>query len=389
MEFVIAICILILIAYGFDLTAGRTKIPSVILLMILGWGVQQFVRIFEIKVPDMEDLLPIFGTVGLILIVLEGGLGLTINSSKKKILRSALLSALIPLIILFFGLGFLISYISGETLTNGLINAVPFCIISSAIAIPSAEHLGEFNKEFVIYESSLSDIFGVILFNFLVSHEVINFEAFLWFFGQIIVMLIFSFFASIMLALLIKRIDHHVKFLPIILIIILIYSVSKIYHLPALLFILIFGLFLNNMDQVKRFKFVRQLDPEKLTIEVKRFKDLVGEFTFLIRTTFFILFGFLIDIELLADTKILGLLAAAVGIIFLIRFVQLKIFKMKLMPLLFIAPRGLITVILFLSIPAAYQNEYVNQALLLQIILLSALIMMFGLIFHKKAITND
>ena len=34
------------------------------------------------------------------------------------------------------------------------------CVISSSIAIPSVKYLSSYNREFITYESSLSDIFG-------------------------------------------------------------------------------------------------------------------------------------------------------------------------------------------------------------------------------------
>ena len=42
--------------------------------------------------------------------------------------------------------------------------AIPFAVISSAVAIPAARGLAEQPREFVIYESSLSDIVGVLVF---------------------------------------------------------------------------------------------------------------------------------------------------------------------------------------------------------------------------------
>ncbi|MBV5343520.1 sodium:proton antiporter, partial [bacterium] len=82
-----------------------------------------------------------------------------------------------------------------------------------------------------------------------------------------------------------------IKFTPIILLIILIYSISKIYHLPSLIFILIFGLFIGNLDELKRFKIIAKLNPEILNSEVKRFKEIATEITFMIRALFFLLFG--------------------------------------------------------------------------------------------------
>lgn len=70
--FIITLCVLLLIAYTFELTASKTKIPSVILLLILGWGVKQITELTHIEIPKLDALLPILGTIGLIVIVLEG-----------------------------------------------------------------------------------------------------------------------------------------------------------------------------------------------------------------------------------------------------------------------------------------------------------------------------
>jgi potassium/hydrogen antiporter len=368
----ITICILILIAYAFDLSSKHTKIPTVILLLVLGWILHVFVDFFGIQMPNLNDALPILGTVGLILIVLEGGLELDINSDKTKVLISSSLSAFIPLVVLLFSIGYAIQYYSGASWVDSLVNAIPFCIISSAIAIPTVQNLGKDRREFVIYESSLSDIFGVIIFNFMVTNATINWAS------------VTDFFLETFLAYLIRRIDHSVKFVPIIMMVVLIYVISKEYHLPALIFILIFGLFLNNLDELKRFKFIQKLGPEALEDEVHRFREIVGEFAFLIRTMFFILFGFLIDIQKLLDPTSLLFAFGIVASILVVRVIQLKLARMPLIPLLFIAPRGLITILLFISIPLARQIPIINESLMIQVIVLSALAMMIGLLFKKK-----
>jgi potassium/hydrogen antiporter len=382
----ITICILILIAYAFDLSSKHTKIPTVILLLLLGWFLHLFVDFFGIMMPDLNDALPILGTVGLILIVLEGGLELDINKDKTKILINSSLSALVPLLILLFVIGYVIRFYSGASWVDSLVNAIPFCIISSAIAIPSVQNLGKARREFVIYESSLSDIFGVIVFNFMVTNSAINATSIGHFLMETVLMLVISMAASIGLAFLIRRIDHSVKFVPIIMMVVLIYVISKEYHLPALIFILIFGLFLNNLDEIKRFPFIQKLNPETFDDEVHRFREIVGEFAFLIRTMFFILFGFLIDVQKLLDPTSLMFSLGIIACILIIRVVQLKLAKMPLIPLLFIAPRGLITILLFISIPLARQVPMINESLMIQVIVLSALAMMVGLLFKKDEV---
>lgn len=378
------LCVLLLLAYIFTISASKTKIPSVILLLMLGWGVKQLTDVFHLVLPNLNPLLPLLGTVGLILIVLEGSLDLKLNKEKLPFVWKTLITAIVPLILTAIILAYCFYYFIDVSFKDGLINAIPLCIISSAIAISSVGHLNVFNKEFAIYESSLSDIIGVLFFNFITLNAVINLESVGNFGLQILIMIIISFIATAFLAFLLSKIDHHVKFAPIALLIILIFAVSEIYHLPALLFIMFFGLIMENFDELEKFKWIARLKPKTLDGEVQKFKELILESAFLVRSVFFLLFGFLMKTEdiLNPDTFVIALLI--VTMIYLIRAIQLKFFKVQLMPLLFIAPRGLITILLFLKITEENRIPYVNKALVIQIIVLTALFMMIGLVFNKN-----
>ena len=386
---IITICILLLFAYLFDFSSSKTKIPSVILLLILGWLVKQGAIFFNLTIPNLIPALPILGTIGLILIVLEGSLELEFNKSKFPIIGKSSSIAIFQMLLISFGLAYSFYYFGGSTFKTGLINAIPLAIISSAIAIPSARNLIAHNKEFITYESSLSDIFGVIFFNYIALNDNLDTITFGIFLLQLLLMIVLSFVSTLGLAFLLSKIKHHIKFTPIILLIILIYSVSKIYHLPSLIFILIFGLFIGNLDELKRFKIITKLKPEILNLEVRKFKEITTEITFMIRSLFFLLFGYLIETsELLNTDTVLWSLIITSGI-FLIRTVLLKIFKLPNSPLLFIAPRGLITILLFLSIPVSQQLGIANRSLIIQVIILTALVMMFGLMQHKKEGKNE
>jgi Kef-type K+ transport system membrane component KefB len=381
---IITFCLLLLIAYLFDLTSSKTKIPSVILLLGLGWTLKHFSNYLGIQTPDFTDLLPILGTIGLILIVLEGSLELELDNSKFEKIKKSLLIALIPMMLAAFILGYLFSYYLKLDFKDCFLNAIPLCIISSAIAIPSASNLSKNIKEFVIYESSLSDILGVILFNFIVLNDTINLYSFLSFGYQIIIILVISFIATIFLAYLLQKINHHVKFVPIILLIILIYETTKIYHLPGLIFILLFGLFVGNIDQLKKYTWIEKLKPDLLKIEIKKFKEITYEGAFVIRVLFFLLFGFLIEINEIINTNTLLWAIIIVSILFSIRWITLKLTKTKVTPLFFLAPRGLITILLFLSIDSSHRINLVSKSLILQVILISAFVMMIGLMFTPK-----
>ncbi|MGC4058500.1 MAG: hypothetical protein QM743_10350 [Chitinophagaceae bacterium] len=380
---IITICVLLLLAYIFDLSAAKTKIPSVILLLALGWIFRQGTMLLEIPVPNLSSILPILGTVGLILIVMEGSLELELNREKLPLVGKATIIATLPMILFSFGLAWAFSYYGLVSMKVALASAIPLAIISSAIAIPSAHHLAAREKEFVTYESSISDIIGVILFNFITLNDTIGVHSFIEFTWELVVMLIVSALATAGLAFLLSKIKHHVKFVPIILAVVLIYTIAKTYHLPSLLFILLFGLFLGNLNHWQSVPFIHRLHPETLDREVDKFKELTTEIAFLIRALFFLLFGFLIETrELLNPDTIVWALAICAGI-YVIRFVFLKLFRMPGKPLLFIAPRGLITILLFLSIPAGQIIPLANKSLIIQVIILNALVMMFGLMTYR------
>ena len=388
---IITLCTLLLLAYVFDLTSARTKVPSVIFLLILGFAVRQLSQFFEINIPDLSSLLPVFGTVGLILIVLEGSLELELNKSKAPLIKKSFLASLFPMLALAFLLAFLFQHFGHASFKDSLTNAIPFCIISSAIAIPSVKSLIPQNKEFVIYESSLSDILGVLFFNFVALNDSFNVHSIGQFCLQLIIIVVVSFVATIGLALLLSKIDHHIKFGPIILLVILIYAVSKVYHLPGLIFILLFGLFLGNLDELKQFKWIERLKPEELSKEVHKFKELTVEAAFLIRALFFLLFGYVIQTEEILNLNTLPWATGIAVAIFFFRWVQLTFSKLSLMPLLFIAPRGLITILLFLAIEPEQNIFLVNKSLIIQVILLTVLVMMVGLMNNKPGLpdTNE
>lgn len=381
---ILTVCFLVLLSYLFDVTASYTKIPSIILLLLLGWLAKQASASFNISIPDLSDALPILGTIGLILIVLEGSLELELNKSKFSLIKKSFSVAFFPMLGFGFILAAVIHFAFDVDFRIALANVVPLSVISSSIAIPSSKNLSSFNKEFVTYESSLSDILGVIFFNFVALNSNFNVLSFGGFFVDILIIIIISFLASLLLSYLLSRIEHDIKFVPIILLVIVIYEVSKVFNLPSLVFILVFGLFLGNLDELKNVKFIEKLKPVSLNKEVHKFLEFVREITFLIKSLFFLLFGFLINTQELLDVKSIFWSLGITASIFLIRGIMLKISGLPIKPLIFIAPRGLINILLFLSLPVALSIPLISSSMVSQVMILTSLVMMFGLMATGK-----
>src|SRR5690606_32204971 len=133
---------------------------------------------------------------------------------------------------------------------------------------------------------------------------------------QLLLILVVSFVATLLLSYLLNRIHHPIKFTPIILLVILIYGVSKYYELPAMLFILFFGLFLGHLDSYRHIRWIQRLNPDNLAHETHKLKDITTEATFLIRSLFFLLFGYLVNDNDLLNTSTLGWSVLIVAAIF-------------------------------------------------------------------------
>ena len=131
-------------------------------------------------------------------------------------------------------------------------------------------------------------------------------------------------------------------------------------------------------------KWIRKFDTKDIRDEIQKFKALTIEGAFLIRALFFILFGYMLKTSEILNTKTLVWSLSIVTLIFILRTIQLKFSKLELTPLLFVAPRGLITILLFLSIDPNDSILMVNKSLIIQVIILSSLIMTFGIMFTTK-----
>jgi len=107
------------------------------------------------------------------------------------------------------------------------------------------------------------------------------------------------------------------------------------------------------------------------------------------RTFFFVLFGYSMDIYQLKDASILISGGAILLAIYLIRFVYIKLVsKIDLMPELVLVPRGLISVLLFYNLPASLKVKGVETGLLFVVILGTSIIMSLGLLATKREKTE-
>jgi len=113
--------------------------------------------------------------------------------------------------------------------------------------------------------------------------------------------------------------------------------------------------------------------------------SLTAESSFLVRTFFFILFGFSIQLKFISNSEVWIVGGLIVLALFFTRLLYLKFFvKTNVFPETFFIPRGLITIVLFYKIPAHFQLTNFNESILFFIILTTGIIMALGMVFYKK-----
>ncbi|WP_443943935.1 sodium:proton antiporter [Pedobacter sp. AW1-32] len=376
---------LVIFSYLFDLVANKTKIPSVLLLLMLGIGLRFLVDYLQVKTFNFLTILPTLGTVGLILIVFEGSLELKYDKHKNKVIKSAFLSAFTILLITVTIITLIIYQITHKDLYTCIANAVPFSVISSAIAIPSAAALGNKDKEFVIYESSFSDILGIIIFNFVISNPSVSTSSFIGLGLSTFLIILLSAIACVVLLYIMGKLVHHIKFFLIISILILVYAIGQSHHLSSLVLILSTGLFLNNADTIQHAWFRGIFLYKNLNNDLSQLYQLSAESAFILRTFFFVIFGFTMNVSELNNTAVLANGFFILATIYAIRFFCLKVFKKgNQVPILYIAPRGLISILLYFNLPESLKIPQVGTSFLFLVVLGTSIVMTLGLMFSKR-----
>lgn len=400
LSILIVLPLLIIFSYVFDIIARKTKFPAVILLMFTGISVRLAVSIYGIDDFEfLEGLIPVLGTIGLILIVLEGALELNITVDKLPVIIKGFLAAGLILILNVIAISLAFEHLLGMSHQAAIIYATPLSIISSAVAIPSSAGLRQQEKEFVVYESTFSDILGIMLFNYAIrqfetNQSLVSAESLLALGLQILGVIVVSLFITFCLFQLLQKIEHHVKFFLILALLILVYAFGKYYHLPALVTIFIFGLFLSNVNALLPRFLKRRLDLEETEKGLHEFHILTAESTFLVKTFFFLFFGFSIKVTDFNSTApfVYGLIIF--GIMWALRYVYFTVstFKLSPSPLVFISPRGLISILLFLQIAEIKFLEntpvLIDEKVLLVVILSSMLVMTKGTMKKEEAETS-
>jgi Kef-type K+ transport system membrane component KefB len=350
---ILAASALLVFAYLVDSVGKRFRLPSVVLLILTGMALRHGLDGIGMHLRWVDPVVPILGTLGLILIVLEGSLDLSVDRARRRLIVVSSVAAVLGFVAALVLFALLFRFALSLEPPVAVLAAIPFAVISSAVAIPSAAGLPEAAREFVVYESSLSDIIGV-----LVLYAWLDAEGALGAFagslvGSGVLSLAGAALAAIALFYLVNKIEGHVRFLPLLAGIVLLYAIGKAAHLSPLIMVLVCGLLLNNPHLLERTTYLKRLHTPGYDQTLAEFKGLVAELTFAVKSFFFILLGYWTDTSHMAEPAAWGLAAGVVAGVYLSRYAVLALLRQPdARRLTWIAPRGLITVLLFITAAA-------------------------------------
>ncbi|MCB0739859.1 MAG: cation:proton antiporter, partial [Chitinophagaceae bacterium] len=225
--YIIAACLLVVSSYLFNLVSQKTGAPSVLLLLMSGIALREVLLYRNETFHIPSSAVEVFGIIGLIMIVLEAGLDLRMSRKKVKLIRNAFLSALFILAFSSFACAGLLYLTLQEKFLHCLVYAIPLSVVSSAIVIPSISHFAEDKKEFLVYETSFSDIIGIIVFNYIIAGNFMKAGTLAIFFGSVILAILLSVVLSILILFMLTKIKTKVRFFLVFAVLIFLYAGGK------------------------------------------------------------------------------------------------------------------------------------------------------------------
>jgi len=167
---IIEISLIIILSFLFNGISKKTNIPSVLMLIVLGVALQYALQYFSDEKINYLTILEVLGIVGLIMIVLEAALELELKREKLVPIIKSMAIAIIGLVASAWVAALILyQFIPEMTMQSAWLYATPLSILSSAIIMPSVTRLKENKKEFHIYESTCSDMIGIMMFYFLIG----------------------------------------------------------------------------------------------------------------------------------------------------------------------------------------------------------------------------
>ncbi len=292
-EILISLGLLIFCAHLFSMIFSRKKIPDVLWLLIIGIVLGPISGI--VSPSDLGKIGPIFSSVTLLVILLEGGLDISIKSlvSSWKSLVGLTFSAFFLSMAVVAAIG----YFTGLSLLASLTIGAILGGTSSAVVIPLVSHLkvGKEAKTVLILESAITDVLCIVLaIAFLQSFQYGNLHV-ARIFGNILSSFTMASLIGISGGIVWSGLLYNVRKLqnPIFMtpaFVFILYGISESMNFSGAITALAFGIAISNIEYFQ-FSFLKSFQKHGMLKLVPVERSFITEISFLLKTFFFVYIG--------------------------------------------------------------------------------------------------
>ena len=292
---VLFIGLIIFAAHLFTAIFKTTKIPDVLLLIIIGILIgPSFLDI--LKPQDFGFAGPILSSTALILLLFEGGNNLSFSNLKNSI-RDTIPIAVISFFFIFTISSFLIFTFFTQNLLTAVYAGAILGNISPAIVVPFIKilDLSDKTKSLLFLESAITDVLTIILalifLDSISSSKITILEFFSKLLTSLIIATLLGLGGAILWSIVLEKIRQfpNTMFTTLAFLLIL-YGLAEKFGYSGPITILVFSILLANAKKIP-FKIVRYFGSSELSEFNILEKSFFSEIVFIVKTFFFIYLG--------------------------------------------------------------------------------------------------
>ena len=291
--------IVILLGFVGEMFFSFTKIPSILFLMLAGLILGPIYHIFNQQL--FIDFAPYLSTLVLILIMFSGGLELNFIT----VFKSSIYSMILILIGLFLSIVLVGSFFyimgGGDVMQSLMLGTIVSCS-SSTVIMPLLSNINASakNKTVIAIESTFNDAFAIIILIVLInfaknSSAAVNYlstaGSLLYSFGiSSAIAIAFGIIWFILLKYISKtKYAYSITFGGMLILYLIIHFVKG----NGAIAILVFGIVMGNEELLTKLK----INFYKMSLKDSSIKQFNYEFSFLIRTLFFVFLGVVVELS--------------------------------------------------------------------------------------------
>ncbi len=291
--------IVILLGFVGEMFFSFTKIPSILFLMLAGLILGPIYHIFNQQL--FIDFAPYLSTLVLILIMFSGGLELNFIT----VFKSSIYSMFLIIIGLFLSIalvgGFFYIMGGGDLMQSLMLGVIVSCS-SSTVIMPLLSNISvsDKNKTIIAIESTFNDAFAIIILIVLInfaknSSAHVNYLStavgLLYSFGiSSVIAIAFGIIWFILLRYISKtKYAYSITFGGMLILYLIMHFVKG----NGAIAILVFGIVMGNEELLNKLK----INLFKMSLKDSSIKQFNYEFSFLIRTLFFVFLGVVVELS--------------------------------------------------------------------------------------------